>query len=94
MVCLSGQDDTCYIINFEERATWLKVVGHNSFISRAVFSKANDRVRVIIGSYDGYLSFSEINKEVFEKFRKEDEALNANDLNLNGLNANNRVMHV
>jgi len=47
----------------------VKMTGHNSFISRAVFSQANDRIRVIIGSYDGYLSFSEINMNRFEKYR-------------------------
>jgi len=45
------------------------MTGHNSFISRAVFSETNDRIRVIIGSYDGYLSFSEIDMSKFEKYR-------------------------
>jgi hypothetical protein len=65
MVCLSGQDDCCYIINFESRVTWMKMTGHCSFISSAVFSQVEEKVRVIIGSYDGYLSFSELDKSLF-----------------------------
>ena len=67
-------------------------MGHNSFISRAVFSQVDEKIRVIIGSYDGYLSFSEINKDLFVKYRQEDANLKNDFLSLNGLNANNRVL--
>ena len=45
----------------------MKLVGHNSFISRAVFSNVNDKInRIITGSYDGYLSFTELNNDIFK----------------------------
>jgi hypothetical protein len=70
MVCLAGQDDTTYVVHFEQKVTWLKLQGHNSFISRAVFSTESEAlVRVISGSYDGYLSFTELGMEIFAKMR-------------------------
>lgn len=33
MVCLAAQDDSTYVVSFQLKITWLKLVGHCSFIS-------------------------------------------------------------
>ncbi|CAD8194722.1 unnamed protein product [Paramecium pentaurelia] len=60
-VCLGAQDDSAYVINFNSKISWIRLVGHNSFISRGVFSSISaTEFRIICGCYDGTISITDV----------------------------------
>ncbi|CAD8211192.1 unnamed protein product [Paramecium pentaurelia] len=60
-VCLGGQDDSAYVINFNSKISWIRLVGHNSFISRGVFSSISaTEFRIICSCYDGTISITDV----------------------------------
>ncbi|KAM3138012.1 hypothetical protein pb186bvf_009907 [Paramecium bursaria] len=61
MVCIASQDDSVYVVNFVKQISYIKIIGHNSFIQRAAFSSisASD-FRIICGCLDGSVSFTDL----------------------------------
>jgi len=49
------------VINFNHKISWIRLVGHNSFISRGVFSSISaTEFRVICACYDGKISITDV----------------------------------
>ncbi|CAD8115360.1 unnamed protein product [Paramecium sonneborni] len=60
-VCLGAQDDSAYVVNFNSKISWIRLLGHNSFISRGVFSSISaTEFRIICGCYDGTISITDV----------------------------------
>ncbi|EAS01042.2 hypothetical protein TTHERM_00314960 (macronuclear) [Tetrahymena thermophila SB210] len=60
IISLSCQDDSVIVLNTRLN-TYIRITGHISFVTYSVFTHiTDDLIRITAGSYDGYISITEI----------------------------------
>ncbi|KAL4450764.1 hypothetical protein ABPG74_011606 [Tetrahymena malaccensis] len=66
IVSLSCQDDSVIVLNTRLNS-YIRIIGHISFVTYSVFTHiSDDLIRITAGSYDGYISITEIPRKIID----------------------------